>query len=303
MKKILIIGRNGQVGWELHRSLQLQGEIIAAGHALLDLSAPDTLRAPLRDLHPDIIVNAAAYTAVDQAEKEESLATRINGESVAILAEEAARSGALLVHYSTDYVFDGSKPEPYTEQDPTKPINAYGRSKLAGEQALQDSKANWICLRTSWVYAARGRNFLRTMLRLAAEREHLRIVSDQVGAPTSARLIADATAHILARVGQQRQEGQTFTPKVYHLTARGATSWHGFASRILERARDLKALPEIKVKGITAIGSTEYPTPAARPKNSRLSCTAIEQDFGLTLPDWEASLELVLAELASSANS
>ena len=234
MKKILIIGRNGQVGWELHRSLQSHGEIIAAGHALFELSDPESLRAPLRELRPDIIVNAAAYTAVDQAEKEEALATRINGESVKVLAEEAERLNALLVHYSTDYVFDGSKPEPYTEADPTNPRNAYARSKLAGEAALQSSKAAWLCIRTSWVYAARGRNFLRTMLRLAAEREHLRIVDDQIGAPTSARLIADATVHMIRRAQRIRRAGEPFPSAIYHLTAQGSTSWHGFASRIVE---------------------------------------------------------------------
>jgi dTDP-4-dehydrorhamnose reductase len=296
VSRILIIGHNGQVGWELHRSLQPQGEIIAPGHALLDLSTPDNLRTPLRELHPDVIVNAAAYTAVDQAEKEEGLAARINAESVAVLAEEATRIGALLVHYSTDYVFDGTKAEPYTEEDPACPISAYGRTKLAGEQALRESGTAWICLRTSWVYAARGRNFLRTVLRLAAEREHLRVVSDQIGAPTSARLIADTTAHILAGVRRQKATG-TFTPAVFHLTARGATSWHGFASRILDRARELQLLPQIRVKDIAAIGSDEYPAPAARPRNSRLSCDAIEKAFDLNLPEWEVSLELVLAEL------
>jgi dTDP-4-dehydrorhamnose reductase len=298
MTKILIIGRNGQVGWELHRALQSQGDVIAAGHAMLELSTPESLRAPIRELRPDVIVNAAAYTAVDQAEKEEPLATRINGESVAVLADEAARINALLVHYSTDYVFDGTKPEPYTESDAPHPINAYGRSKLAGETALRASAAQWLCLRTSWVYAPRGRNFLRTMLRLAAEREHLRIVSDQVGAPTSARLIADATAHLVGCILRQRREGHAFTPALYHLTARGATSWHGFATRIVERAGELDLVKNIKVRNITAIGSLEYPTPAARPRNSRLDCSAVERDFALSLPDWQASLELVLAELA-----
>jgi len=297
VSRILIVGRNGQVGWELLRSCQVLGEVVGAGHAVLELSEPESMREPLRELRPDVIVNAAAYTAVDRAEREEALATKVNGEAVKVLAEEAARTGALLVHYSTDYVFDGEGDAPSVESRAPAPINAYGRSKLAGERALQESAATWICLRTSWVYAARGRNFLLTMLRLATEREHLRVVSDQVGAPTSARMVADATSKIISQIQARRRTDAGFTPRIYHLTARGATSWHGFASVILERTRELGIVGDIRVRDIEPIGSSDYPTPAVRPRNSRLECSAVERDFGLILPDWQASLELVLNEL------
>jgi dTDP-4-dehydrorhamnose reductase len=247
-----------------------------------------------------VIVNAAAYTAVDNAEKEEALATRINGEAPGVLAEEARRLGALLIHYSTDYVFDGGKPSPYLETDPPNPMGAYGRSKLAGERAIAAAGGDWLTLRTSWVYAARGKNFLRTILRLAAEREELRVVADQFGAPTWARLIAESTAQIVAAALRERATG-TFASGIYHLTAAGETSWHGFASIIVDQARKVSLQPAPKVQRIVPITTEEYPLPAPRPRNSRMSLDGLERRFGLALPAWDRCLSLCLAELQTAS--
>ncbi|MDD5250749.1 MAG: dTDP-4-dehydrorhamnose reductase [Rhodocyclaceae bacterium] len=281
MKRILLTGRNGQVGWELERTLAPLGEVFAFDHGGLDLADADCVRRIVRDTRPDIVVNAAAYTAVDRAESEADRAMAINAAAPGLLAEEAKRLGALLVHYSTDYVFDGTKDSPYAEDDATNPLGVYGRSKLAGEQAIQASGCRHLIFRTSWVYGLRGNNFLRTIRRLAAERDELRIVDDQVGAPTWSRMIAMTTALSL----QRSREGGG----IYHLTSTGAVSWHGFAAAILamsprqERAAALVAIP-----------SRDYPLPAARPKNSRLDCSRLAADFDLTLPDWNSALRLCL---------
>lgn len=284
MKRILLTGIHGQVGHELQRALQPLGEVVALDRATLDLAQPDRIRAVVRTVGPDVIVNPAAYTAVDQAESEPELAMAINGAAPGILAEEAQRLDALLVQYSTDYVFDGDKPSPYGEDAPVGPINVYGRSKLAGERAIEAAGCRHLTFRTCWVYGLRGRNFLRTMLRLAAERDELAVVADQFGAPTWSRMIAEATALALARhAGQQG---------VYHLAAAGTTSWHGFAAAIVARAHRAGLLA--KAPPVRRLASADYPMPARRPANSRLDCARLEQDFGLRLPDWETQLQLCL---------
>ena len=280
--RILLTGRNGQVGWELERTLGPLGELIAFDRSGLDLSKPDEIVARVREIKPDVIVNPAAYTAVDKAESEPDLAMAINGTAPGILAEEAKKLGALLVHYSTDYVFDGEKVEPYVETDPTNPLSEYGRSKLAGERAITASGADHLIFRTSWVYANRGKNFLLTILRLAREKPELRVVADQFGAPTWARDIATATALVLAR----RPAGAEIRSGIYHLTAAGRTTWHGFAQRIV-------ALAGLSTP-VAAIPASEYPTPARRPRNSVLDHSKAESSFGLTLPAWDASLSRCL---------
>jgi dTDP-4-dehydrorhamnose reductase len=287
---ILLTGRNGQVGWELQRALLPLGRVHAFGHAELDLADAAAVRRKLDEIRPDAIVNAAAYTAVDKAESEPDLANAVNAAAPALLAEEAAKRGALLIHYSTDYVYDGAKAAPYVETDPTGPLGAYGRSKLAGEAGIRAAGCDHLIFRTSWVYAARGANFLRTILRLAAEREELRIVADQVGAPTWARLIAEATAHALRQAMQERNGGK-FDSGVFHLAAAGETSWHGFASAIVEGRKGLR------VKTVTPITTPEYPLPAPRPANSRLDTGAFRARFGLVLPDWRDCLQLCLEEI------
>jgi dTDP-4-dehydrorhamnose reductase len=292
--RLLLTGASGQIGWELSRSLSPLGEVIALGRDQCDLAHPERLPSVLRGIKPDIIVNAAAYTAVDNAEHEEALALTVNGKSVAVLAEEARRAGALLVHYSTDYVFDGTKNTPYTEADVPCPINAYGRTKLAGDTAVRELGGAYIILRTSWVYAARGHNFMRTVLQLARERERLRIVSDQVGAPTWARDIAEATTVIIQAVACERAEGR-FTSGLFNLTASGTTSWHGFAQAILEAAKGsvcAQGMPRLD-----PIRSEDYPSAAARPKNSRLTCDRINERFGVSPVGWKHALALCLAEV------
>lgn len=293
--RILITGKNGQVGWELQRSLQCLGEVVAVDRAQFDLAEPETLRAKLDQMAPDVIVNAAAYTAVDKAESEEALATRINGESPGVMAAWAAGRGALMIHYSTDYVFDGSGTTPWQPTDVPAPLSAYGRSKLAGEHAIVGAASDHLILRTSWVYAARGRNFLLTVLRLAAERDQLRVVDDQWGAPTPARLIADVTAQVLRQARAERSAGP-FASATLHLAASGHTTWCRFALEILQTLGDRKAT--MKAGGITAIPTDSYPTAAKRPLNSRLSCSLLEQRFSLGLPDWRTGLQLCLEELA-----
>ncbi len=290
--KLLVTGANGQVGWALARALAPLGEVVALGRGELDLARPDALRDGVRAIAPDVIVNAAAYTAVDRAESEPQLARAVNAIAPGILAEEAQRLDAVLVHYSTDYVFDGTKPAPYVETDPTNPLNAYGRTKLEGERAIGASGCRHLTLRTSWVYGARGGNFLLTMLRLAGERrQSLRIVDDQVGAPTWSREIAAATAALLARpaLAGRGAEG------LYHLTASGATSWFGFAQAIFTSpamAR-LGVLPP----ALEAIPSSAYATPAQRPANSRLDCGRLARDAGITLAPWDEALGRCLAEM------
>ena len=307
-RKILLTGKNGQVGWELERSLQPLGQVFAFDHAGMDLANPDSIRRVIREIGPNLIVNAAAYTAVDKAESEPDLAMAINGIAPGIMADEAKKIDAVLVHYSTDYVFDGTKPTPYVEEDVTAPLNMYGKSKLAGEQAIQASDASYLIFRTSWVYGARGRNFLVTMLRLAMERDELRIVSDQFGAPTWCRSIAEATGLALAQV----QSAAATCPLalgdrsgIYHLTNSGTASWHTFAKAIIEKATVLDILhpvdctrPQtVRSVRVTAITTNEYPLPATRPSNSNLNGDKFARTFGLALPSWEASLDQCLQDL------
>jgi len=292
----MVTGANGQVGWELGRSLAALGDVVALDRRQCDLSRPDRLPKLISALKPDVIVNAAAYTAVDEAEREEILATTVNGIAVGVMAEEAHRAGTLLVHYSTDYVFDGLKDSPYAEQDPPHPLNAYGRSKLKGEIAVRQAGGCYLILRTSWVYGARGRNFLRTMLGLFREREELRIVADQIGGPTSAAEIARATARAIEAAIRERADGQ-FASGLFHLTAAGATSWHGFAAAILQGATDRGLLARSRPPRLVAITSEDYPRPAARPKNSRLAGVQLKGRFGIALPCWKEGLSLCLEEI------
>lgn len=298
--KILLLGKNGQVGWELQRALAPLGELVAldrqGGQGLCgDLADLDALAATVRSLAPQVIVNAAAYTAVDKAESEPESALRINGEAPGVLAREAERLGAWLVHYSTDYVFDGSGEQPWREDAPTGPLSVYGRSKLAGEQAIAASGAKALVLRTSWVYAARGGNFARTMLRLAGERDALRVIDDQVGAPTGAELIADVTAHLLRQV-HTAADASTLAG-VYHLTSAGETSWCDYARFVLKQAQargvSLKAGPA----QVEAIPTSAYPTPARRPLNSRLDTRKLREAFGLHLPHWQTGVARMLSEI------
>jgi len=293
--KILLTGPHGQVGWELERALLPLGEVVALERERLNLADPDAIAQRCGEIHPRVIVNAAAYTAVDKAEAEKELAFRINAAAPGVLAEQAKRIGALLVHFSTDYVFDGTLERPYLETDSAAPVNAYGASKLAGERAIEASGAAFLILRTSWVYAARGTNFLRTILRLAREREVLRVVSDQTGAPTSARHIADATAQAIPAALQQDIRG------TFHLSCRGSTSWHGFASRIVEQASAL-GLDGLRARSIVPIPSSEYRSAAARPRNSRLDCGKLEATFGMRLPGWERCADLVLREIVEAGS-
>lgn len=292
--KILLTGCNGQVGWELARALLPLGDVIAVNRSQADLSDPDGLRRVIQKFSPDVVINPAAYTAVDKAETDREPAFLVNAEAPRVLAEEAAKNSALLIHYSTDYVFDGTKNAPYTEDDATHPINVYGESKLAGEQAIQATGADHLILRTSWVYAARGQNFLRAILRLAAEREELNIVADQIGSPTWARLIAEATAHIARQALLERQQGN-FSSGIYNLTSTGETSWHGFAQAIVEIARQQGTQP-VKNLTINPIPTTDYPVPAKRPLYSRLSMDRLEQRFGLKMPSWDSALRLCMGD-------
>jgi dTDP-4-dehydrorhamnose reductase len=296
--RLMVTGANGQVGWELNRSLMVLGNVVALDRRQCDLSRPDQLPKLISDLKPDVIVNAAAYTAVDDAEREEMLATTVNGTAVGVMAQEACRTGALLVHYSTDYVFDGLKNDAYTEDDPPNPINAYGLSKLKGEIAVRDAGGAYLILRTSWIYSARGRNFLRTILRLSREREELRIVADQTGAPTSAPQIAQATAIAIAAATRERADGR-FASGLFHLAASGATSWHGFAAAILEGATRRDLLTPSRAPRVVPITSEDYPRPAARPKNSRLVGDRLKRRFGIALPCWKEGLSLCLEEMRS----
>jgi dTDP-4-dehydrorhamnose reductase len=288
--KILLTGINGQVGHELQRKLQGLGEIVALDRSRMDLSDLAQVRDVIRNVKPELIINPAAYTAVDQAEEDIELATRINAEAPAVMAEEAKRLGAAMIHYSTDYVLDGTKRTPYTEEDLPNPRNVYGQTKLAGERAIQAAGIPYLILRTSWVYGKRGKNFLLTVLRLAQERDELRIVSDQHGTPTWSRTIADMTAQILVQANAAADQGQWWRDKsgLYGLTAQGQTTWHGFAQDILTHAR----LP--KMPRVIAINTQEYPTRAERPGYSVLSCRKLEKAFGLTPPPWEQELRVCM---------
>jgi dTDP-4-dehydrorhamnose reductase len=284
--KILVAGKNGQVGYELERSLQGLGEVIAVDRARMDLADLDQVRSVIRQTKPSLIINAAAYTQVDKAESEPELAMRINGEAPGVMAEEAKRIGASLVHYSTDYVFDGTKATPYTEDDVPNPINVYGHTKLAGEKAVQAAGIPYLILRTSWVYGTRGKNFLLTMLKLAKERPEVRIVADQHGAPTWCRTIAEITSHIVARSSQQEgaQVSWNAPSGIYHLTAGGQTTWAGFAEAIFANA----GLQNLHV---TPIRSADYASPARRPLNSVMSNDRLRQTFAYP-PEWQHALRL-----------
>lgn len=295
--RLLVTGATGQVGWELARSLMPLGEVVALDRSQLDLSKPETLAPIIRTVRPNVIVNAAAYTAVDKAEKEEKLATLINSTSVGVLAQEAQRSEALLLHYSTDYVFDGTKTTAYTEDDTPNPVNAYGRSKLGGETAIQTTDCAHIVLRTTWVYASRGQNFLKTILRLACEQPELKIVADQFGAPTGARSIADATAHIIRQAFKEQQTGK-FTSGIFNLAAGGTTSWYGFAEAIIRGAARHALVDSNRLPRITPIPTTDYPLPAPRPSNSRLDSKRLLDRFDIAVPDWQQQLDTILAEIS-----
>ncbi|MEW5887407.1 MAG: dTDP-4-dehydrorhamnose reductase [Pseudomonadota bacterium] len=302
---LLLLGKNGQVGWELQRSLAPLGRVVALDRQrspnLLDAHAPpwcgdladfEALAYTVRSLRPQVIVNAAAYTAVDKAESEAALAQRINADAPALLAHLAHELGAWLVHYSTDYVFDGSGQRPWQEGDATGPLNVYGHSKLAGEAAIVAAGRQHLILRTSWVYAARGGNFAKTMLRLAREREHLSVVDDQYGAPTSAELIADVSAHAIRHLLASGSGQGT-----YHLAAAGQTTWHGYARYAIEHARRLQPDAPWRVQHIAAVPSSAFPTPARRPHNSRLDCSLLQATFGLHLPPWQQGVQRMLAEV------
>jgi dTDP-4-dehydrorhamnose reductase len=286
MRRILLTGKNGQVGFELCRALTSIGQVIAFDEHELDLASPDAIRQKVREAEPDIIVNAAAYTAVDRAESEPEVAMKVNGIAPGILAEEARRLGALMVHYSTDYVFDGTKSGPYTETDQPNPLSAYGRSKLAGDQAIQSAGAAHYIFRTSWVYASRGQNFFLTMLRLGRERSELKVVNDQIGAPTSARFLADATAHILSQILKEAEHALAKSG-LYNLSASGATSWFGFAEAIFAEAKNTLGA---KAPKLIPIPAAEYPLPALRPLNSRLDNSKFVRVFGPMPPAWDVML-------------
>ena len=295
--KILLLGKNGQVGWELQRSLAPLGALTAldrqGGSGLCgDLSDLEGLAATVRTLQPQVIVNAAAYTAVDKAESEPELARCINAEAPAVLAREAQACGALLVHYSTDYVFDGSGDQPWAEGAPTGPLSVYGVTKLAGEQAIVQSGCAHLILRTSWVYAARGGNFAKTMLRLAQERERLTVIDDQWGAPTGAELIADVTAHAIAQTRQQPGKAG-----IYHLAPAGETTWFQYAKHVIAQAQQAQSAIKIKATEILPIPTSAYPTPARRPHNSRLNTHKLQTAFGLHLPPWQDGVRRMLAEI------
>ncbi len=296
-RRILVLGGDGQVAWELRRSLATLGEVFAIGrhttpHAL-DLERPEDIAALVETLRPEWIVNAAAYTAVDKAEADEQAARAVNAVAPGRLAEAAGRVGALLVHYSTDYVFDGDATSPYGETATPNPQGVYGRTKLAGEEAIAAAGGDYLILRTAWVYGARGGNFLRTMRRLAREREELRIVADQRGAPTWSRHIAEATAQILTRLGDDRAAWQR-TSGIYHLTSAGQATWHDFASAIGEHQRGRE---NIACQRLVAIGSSDYPTPAKRPAYSVLDCDKLARTFGIRLSDWREALRQVQEDI------
>jgi dTDP-4-dehydrorhamnose reductase len=290
--KILLLGKNGQVGWELQRSLTPLGELVALDRRDADLSHPEPLRERVRQLRPAVVVNAAAYTAVDKAESEPVLAHAINALAPGALAEVAHEVGALLVHFSTDYVFDGSGDAPRAEAAPTGPLSVYGQTKLEGEQRIQAACDRHLILRTSWVHAARGGNFARTMLRLAQEREELKVIDDQIGAPTGADLIADVTAHAIRQAVRDPA-----CMGVHHLAAAGETSWHGYARFVLDMARELQPGLVLRAREVLPIPTSAYPTPARRPLNSRLDTTRLRQTFGLYLPHWKTGVQRMLSEI------
>ena len=293
---ILLFGKGGQVGWELQRSLAVLGHVTALDHDSTDLCGdfanPEGIAATVRALKPDVIVNAAAHTAVDKAESEPELARLLNATTPGVLAREAGALGAWLVHYSTDYVFDGSGTRPWVETDTPAPLSVYGRTKLEGEQLVQQSGAKHLILRTSWVYAARGGNFAKTMLRLAQERERLTVIDDQWGAPTGAELLADVTAHAIRHLQQRPQDAG-----LYHLVAGGEVTWNGYAKFVIEHASKAHSAIKIVAKEVAPVPTSAFPTPAVRPHNSRLNTSKLQTTFGLTLPHWQTGVERMLTEI------
>jgi dTDP-4-dehydrorhamnose reductase len=298
MSRILLLGANGQVGWELQRSLAPLGELAICTRSDADLAKPEQLQQVVERFQPTVMVNAAAYTAVDKAENDEAAARQINTTSVGLLAELAARHHAWLVHYSTDYVFDGAAERPYVETDVTQPMSVYGQTKLEGEQAITASGCCHFIFRTSWVYAARGNNFAKTMLRLASERDALKVVADQIGAPTSAELIADVTALALHRIRHDDALAEHGSG-IYHLVAAGEVSWHAYAQHVIAYAQRQGRAFKVAADGIEAITTADYPTPARRPANSRLNITKLERTFGLHLPPWQTHANRMVQELLS----
>lgn len=295
--KIVLLGKEGQVGWELQRSLSALGDLVATEQSDLDFERSDSVREWIRRHQPAVIVNAAAYTAVDQAEAEPDKARRINAEAVRVLAEEAHRINAWLVHYSTDYVFDGMKATPYVEDDAAHPLSVYGHTKWEGEEAIRACHPKHFIFRTSWVFAARGKNFARTMVKLAKEKEGLRVIADQWGAPTSAELLADVTAFALYRMMRSRQAkglGGTF-----HLVARGETNWYEYARYVLTLAKERGVVLKTEPEAVIPISTEAYPVLAKRPRNSRLDATKVTEMFGIHLPDWRNHVRRCLDELAA----
>ncbi|MGP9675247.1 MULTISPECIES: dTDP-4-dehydrorhamnose reductase [unclassified Halomonas] len=295
--KVLITGGNGQVGFELRRQLATVGDVLAPNRAALDLSNAGAVSAFLTQHQPDVVINAAAYTAVDNAESDQAMAGRLNAALPAQLAEYCQQQSKWLIHYSSDYVYTGQGSAPWQESDTTGPCNVYGATKLAGDEAVMNSSCQHLIFRTSWVYSAFGKSFLATMLRLGAERSALSIINDQVGAPTPARLIALVTQQALTRL---LSEGATLASGVYHLAPRGETSWHGFACEIFKVAKQFGLPLVITPDGVSAIPTTDYPTPAARPLNSRLSVDKLEKALSVQLPDWQSQLALTVEEIARS---
>jgi len=303
--KILIVGKTGQVSWELQRCMPLLGKVLCAGRPAVDLSNPDSVRDLVRDVRPDVLINAAAYTAVDRAESEPDLAMKVNGQAPGLLAEEMKLLGGLIVHYSTDFVYDGSGTEPWDEDSPPAPKNVYGAAKLAGDKAIEAVGGAYLIFRTSWVYAARGRNFLRTIIRLAQEGKPLRVVDDQIGSPTWSRDIAGATMLVLERLSR----GNLATPRhlstnarefrgTYHMSSAGYVSWCGFACAIIEQWK-MAASQSRVTPTVMPITSSEFPTPARRPQNCRLSTKKLQNNLGISLPPWRDSLLRVMEEVVS----
>jgi dTDP-4-dehydrorhamnose reductase len=294
--KILLLGKGGQVGWELQRSLAPLGELIALDHDSKELCGDFTnlegLAQTIRTVAPDVIVNAAAHTAVDKAESEPELVRTINALAPSVLAQEAKRNNAWLIHYSTDYVFDGSGDQAWVETDNAAPLNAYGATKLEGEQLIQQSGCLHLIFRTSWVYGARGGNFAKTMLKLAQERENLKVINDQIGAPTGADLLADITAHAIQKARQNPE-----VSGLYHLVAGGETSWHGYASFVLDFAQRAGIELKVVAGAIVPVPSSAFQTPAKRPHNSRMNTEKLQNTFGLHLPKWEVGVERMLTEI------
>ncbi len=292
--KILLIGKNGQVGWQLERALAPLGEVMATDKNVIDMAKHNSIISTIQNIKPDLIVNASAYTAVDKAESDADTAMSINASALSVIATEAKKINAVVIHYSTDYVFDGAKNKPYTENDTTNPMGIYGKSKLEGEKMLAEAGVPYLIFRTSWVYDTRGKNFLLTMLRLAQEREEMRVVNDQTGSPTWAKMIAMATSQIISQGSKDIQGFIQENKGIYHMTSAGETTWYNFAKNIIENAAGQK---NFKVKSIIPITTNEYPTPAKRPQYSVMDNSKLKNTFNISIPSWEKGLKLVLEEL------